>query len=288
MESKGLTLSFIIDAQSANYGESIGNVSSLKKFTRFDGNQYTYISRQALRYNIVNQLGWDNTKVINNQVVQFHPEATIIDYPEIDLFGYMKTISKKDENTAGGSTIRSAVCRLSNAVSLTPFESDVDFLNNMGLSKRINENNALAQSEIHDSLYTYTVTIDLDSVGIDNDLEIPNTEKAKRVKDLLKTLQYLYRDIRGRREKLSPIFVIGGIYDRKNPFFENSLKLKKDKLNVELIKSVLCDEEISKNTKVGYIKGFFENDSEIIEELNTKEISNFFNDLGTQVDEFYK
>lgn len=288
MESKGLTLSFIIDAQSANYGESIGNVSSLKKFTRFDGNQYTYISRQALRYNIVNQLGWDNTKVINNQVVQFHPEATIIDYPEIDLFGYMKTISKKDENTAGGSTIRSAVCRLSNAVSLTPFESDVDFLNNMGLSKRINENNALAQSEIHDSLYTYTVTIDLDSVGIDNDLEIPNTEKAKRVKDLLKTLQYLYRDIRGRRENLSPIFVIGGIYDRKNPFFENSLKLKKDKLNVELIKSVLCDEEISKNTKVGYIKGFFENDSEIIEELNTKEISNFFNDLGTQVDEFYK
>ena len=72
MENKGLTLSIIFEAESANYGESFGNISSLKKLSRGDGNSYSYISRQALRYNIINQLGWDNTKVSNaDKVVQF-------------------------------------------------------------------------------------------------------------------------------------------------------------------------------------------------------------------------
>ena len=54
MENKGLTLSIIFEAESANYGESFGNISSLKKLSRGDGNSYSYISRQALRYNIIN------------------------------------------------------------------------------------------------------------------------------------------------------------------------------------------------------------------------------------------
>lgn len=55
-EIKGLTATIVFQASSANYGESLGNVTSLKKLTRDGGYQYTYISRQALRYNIVNQL----------------------------------------------------------------------------------------------------------------------------------------------------------------------------------------------------------------------------------------
>ena len=55
MKNSGLTVTIVMQANSANYGESIGNVSSLKKLTRQGGNQYTYISRQALRYNIVEQ-----------------------------------------------------------------------------------------------------------------------------------------------------------------------------------------------------------------------------------------
>ena len=47
MKNSGLTSAIVMQANSANYGESIGNVSSLKKLTRQGGNQYTYISRQA-------------------------------------------------------------------------------------------------------------------------------------------------------------------------------------------------------------------------------------------------
>ena len=64
-----------------------------------------------MRYNIIQQLGWDDTPVDGKSgVVQFAPSATIQEYPEIDLFGYMKTSSKEEgKNEKGGALTRSAV-----------------------------------------------------------------------------------------------------------------------------------------------------------------------------------
>lgn len=284
MDKKGLTLTMVVDAASANYGEGVGNISQLKKMTRQGGEVYTYISRQAIRYNIVQQMGVDNTPVSDEQkVVQFAPSAKIDEYPEIDLFGYMKTIK-------GGQEIRSAVVRLSNAISLEPYKADTDFLNNMGLAKRGDFDNALAQSEIHKSLYCYTVTCDLDKVGIDEKakIEIPNEEKANRIVSLLETLEFLYRDIRGRRENLNPVFAIGGVYDRKNPYFEDRIKTYNQKLNVDLVKSVInsCD-DTKNNTVVGVLPGIFANDDEIKDELSVCSISDVFNELKKKVKEYY-
>ena len=156
----------------------------------------------------------------------------------------------------------------------------------MGLAKRIDANNSIAQSEIHKSYYAYTITIDLDKVGVDKDIEISEEEKKKRVKELLKTIEFLYRDIKGRRENLSPIFAIGGVYDRKNPFFENRIQVKNNKLNTSMLKEIInADEDISKNTKVGYIDGKFENNNEVKEELQTMKISEFFDGLIKKVEE---
>ncbi|MDT2425716.1 type I-B CRISPR-associated protein Cas7/Cst2/DevR [Enterococcus avium] len=220
--SKGLTMTMIFLAESANYGESLGNVATLKKITRGKGEQYTYISRQAIRYNIVEQLDEPLASLSaegsgTKQVIQFDQHATIDKYPEVDLFGYMKTA--KGDN----ALTRSAKVRLSNAVSLETYKGDTDFLTNMGLAKRLRENgdekamNSIAQSEIHRSFYRYTVTVDLDEIGIDRnvDIELSNEEKSRRVQKLLDTIQYLYRDIRGRRENLQPLFVVGGVYERK-------------------------------------------------------------------------
>ncbi len=282
MNKNGLTITMIFDASSANYGEGIGNISQLKKMTRSGGEVYTYISRQAIRYNIVQQMQIDNTPVDNAQkVVQFSPNTTIKDYPEIDLFGYMKT-------TKGGQSIRSAVVRLSNAISLEPYKSDTDFLNNMGLAKRSGLENALAQSEIHKSLYSYTITIDLDKIGIDDDIEIENSEKSERIIKLLDTIQFLWRDIRGRRENLNPLFAVGGIYERKNPYFEDRLKLTKNGLNAGLIKSVKesC-EDTQSNTLIGYVPGIFSNEEEIIKTLSPVSISEMFTKLKEEVRAYY-
>lgn len=283
MAKNGLTISMIFQAQSANYGEGVGNIAQLKKMSRTNGEVYTYISRQAIRYNIVQQMGIDNTPVDDKQkVVQFSPNTTITDYPEIDLFGYMKT----SKNTL----IRSAVVRLSNAISLEPYKSDMDFLNNMGLADRSNLPNALASSEIHNSLYAYTITIDLDKVGIDTngDIEISNEEKANRINSLLDTVQFLYRDIRGRRENMNPIFIIGGVYERKNPYFEDRLKISKKDLNVDILKSIVdsCN-DTKENTLVGYINGYFNNDKQIKETLNAQTVSEVFNKLKEEVVQYY-
>ncbi len=288
MKRCGFTISMIFLAESANYGEGIGNITTLKKMTRGNYEQYSYISRQALRYNIIQQLSWDYTPVHEkNKVVQFAPSATIADYPEIDLFGYMKTTAK-DGQEKGGAATRSAVVRLSNAIALEPYKSDLEFLTNMGLAKRQGFENAIAQSEIHRSYYTYTVSIDLERIGIDGEIEIAQEEKAKRVKELLDVLQYLYRDIKGRRENLSPLFIIGGRYRRKNPFFENRIKMQKNEINVNtLLEIIETDTDIKENTFVGVVSDVFDNDSDIKKKLSAKSVGETFKHLKEEVETYY-
>ncbi len=237
MDKKGLTFTAIFLAESANYGEGIGNVATLKKISRNRGEQYTYISRQAIRYNIVEQLGENKANVKaegsgDKKVVQFSAETTIKDYPELDFFGYMKTV--KGDNSKN----RSAIVRLSNAVSL-----------------------------------------------------IENEEKARRVNKLLDTISLLYRDIRGRREDLKPLFIIGGVYDIKNPFFENVVDVRNNKILVEKLTSGIYD-FIENDTAAGIVKEQFENDTELETELAKKNIKvlnvpEFFKQLKNKIGEYY-
>lgn len=301
MKRCGLTISVIFEAESANYGEGFGNITVLKKMTRGDGNVYTYISRQALRYNLVQQLNWNETPVKadgkgDKKVVQFHPDATIDKWPEIDLFGYMKTkaAKKRGENTSdsgntdepGGADTRPAVARLSHAVSLEPFQADMDFMTNIGVARRLEgANNSIAQSEIHRSLYSYTLTVDLDRVGVDGEIEIPVSERVRRVNDLLTAVQYLYRDIRGRRENLAPVFVVGGVYSRKNPFFENRLKVRRRRLDVDLLQESM--RPIHSETIIGSLAGVFDNEQQIRTELKADSIEEAFVHLRREVEEAY-
>lgn len=289
MNKKGLTASLIFEAESANYGEGVGNVTALKKISRGTGESYTYISRQALRYNMIQQMEEDKTPLdVDGSVIQFAANATIKDYAEIDLFGYMKT--KKP------ATTRAAVVRLSNAVSLESFNADIDFLTNKSLLDRYNkqggevkEGGNIAQAEIHKSYYAYTIAIDLDLVGKDGNIEISSEEKCARVNKLLDTIKFLYRDIKGRRENLSPIFAIGGVYDIKNPFFENKLKVKNNRVLTETIEGVYkMSPEIKASTYVGLINGVFNNDADIKEKLSSIDMGEFFNNMKAEVSKYYE
>lgn len=288
MKNKGLTLTVIFQAESANYGESVGNVASLKKISRGIGDQYTYISRQALRYNIAEQLGEELAPVKaegsgDKKVIQFSEEATIDKYPEIDFFGYLKT-----ERGSGGKK-RSAKVRLSHAISLEPFKGDLDFLTNKGQADKINENMNIAQAEIHRSYYRYTVTVDLEQIGEDEvyGISLDKGEKARRVKRLLDTIAFLYRDIRGRREDLKPLFIIGGVYDIKNPVFQNVVSVEDNYIKVDEIQGVLYD-SIKDDTYCGIVDGCFDNTREVKEKLQAVSVSEFFATLKKKVDDYYE
>ncbi|WP_369384601.1 type I-B CRISPR-associated protein Cas7/Cst2/DevR [Liquorilactobacillus sucicola] len=149
--------------------------------------------------------------------------------------------------------------------------------------------NSLANSEIHSSYYCYTLTADLDQIGIDvNDgTELENSEKSRRVTKLLDTIAYLYRDIRGRREDLKPLFIIGGVYDIKNPLFENIVKVEKNAIKVDsLVKSLTP--ALKKETFVGYIEDYFANDSEIKEKLDAQPVAQVIEGLKAKVADYYE
>lgn len=294
---KGLSITLVFKAQSLNYGEGIGNISELKKLTRGDGSVYTYASRQALRYDIVrlgNKMFDWNLQVVNKEkgTIQFDDALTIQDSEEMDLFGYMKT-AKND-----GSNIRSAAVRLSNAISLEDYKSDMDFLNNKGLADRINEFPNLANVEQHLSYYTYTITIDLEKIGKDGDVELFSDEKSRRVDQLLDVIKVLNREIRGREENLSPVFVIGGMYDINSPFFLGRIKLNgkngEFSIDTEMLKDTttltIGEQSIYDDTRVGMLKNVFKNENEIdaMFEGKTMNVEDFFKGLKEEVSEYYK
>lgn len=296
-KKKGLSITLVFKAQSLNYGEGIGNISELKKLTRGDGSVYTFASRQALRYDIVrlgNKMFDWNLEVVDKSkgTVQFKENLTIEDSEEMDLFGYMKT-AKND-----GSSIRSAAVRLSNAISLEDYKSDMEFLNNKGLADRIGEFPNLANIEQHLSYYTYTITIDLEKVGVDNTVETSNDEKIRRVNQLLDVVKVLNREIRGREENLSPVFVIGGMYNINSPFYLGRIKLTgKDgefNLDTEMLKDTstltIGETSIFEDTKIGILKNTFRNDKEVEEIFSGKvtNIEEFFKNLKEEVTQYYK
>jgi len=93
MNKGGLTISLIFDGMSLNYGEGLGIISELKKLSR-SGKLYTYLSRQAIRYDIYKMLKeyYDIAKdkeeplTRDQQVIQFKPEANVKDYEEVDRY----------------------------------------------------------------------------------------------------------------------------------------------------------------------------------------------------------
>ena len=42
MSKNGLTMTIVFVAESANYGEGLGNISNIKKMTRGNASQYSY------------------------------------------------------------------------------------------------------------------------------------------------------------------------------------------------------------------------------------------------------
>lgn len=267
---KTFTATFIVEAGSLNYGEGFGNISELKKFNRADGNMYTFASRQALRYDIVRLgnewFGW-NLDVVKEpkgkEPVQFLDSATIQDSVEMDLFGYLKTSKEPIK--------RAAVVRLSHAISLEPYNGDMEFLNNMGLANRVKKHPSLANIENHISYYAYTVTIDLDKVGIDlnNNIQLTDEQRFERVKQLLEILKLLSRHIRGRQENLSPLFVIGGVYNGANPLFQGRVQLKQGQIAIaplqEATELTFAGQPVKEQTHIGIVSGKFANEQEIRE-----------------------
>jgi len=179
LSGKYIVLDIVFYGSSLNYDQGAGNYQELKKITKWDGKQYSLVSRYALRYSLLEtaknlglwklaeashlQRAGEGEKTVIQPSINILLSGEILNYPEFDLFGYLIT------NT-NPQNAREAPVKISHAVSLTPYTYDSHFCGNLGLAKRMMAATGkmdpnLFTVEEHQTYYIYTVVIDVDRIG---------------------------------------------------------------------------------------------------------------------------
>lgn len=289
---KSITLTVVANITS-NYGEGLGNISSVQKIYK-NRKVYSIRSRESLKNAIMVQSGmYDalSTEVSKNVAQKkVNEELNAANCRALEG-GYM--------NTTGSTFIRKSSFYLTDAISCESFVNETRFHNNLYLaqnqavSKGINLQDLSKESglmpyqyEYDKSLKVYSITIDLDMIGKDENFaaEADNNEKSYRVNSILEAIENLNLIVKGNLDNAEPVFVVGGLSNRKTHYFENVIKVENEKL-------VLSDdlkEKISSEYSVALLKSnVFNNQAEIIKELQPKSIVTFFNELKSEVKNYY-
>ena len=290
--AKSLTLTYLTPVSFASLNGSdkeADNISSIKKIS-VGTEQLPYVSSQAVRRALRNQLEVLNRTLSEGvSASQAKGAATTeqkpADYIDDDLFGYMGTETGAD-GAKGKSTKRTSVVRVSPLIAQNPYMGDLDFgTNYMGVKAGGDPN--IFETEIHSGMYRGTILIELDRVGSGDgfDTDIDNKEKAARVKDLLTAIKNLWASGRQTRflADISPKFVAAAMLKTKNPIFLESIQVKGNVLNTEMIKETLSDYSAETVASViGMRNGVF-----VGEVDNSKSIGDAFDEMKNWIDEYY-
>ncbi len=292
MKKKSLTLTVVANMTS-NYSEGLGNIASVQKVFR-NRKVYTIRSRESLKNAIMVQSGmYDDLQTEENGATQklANKELNASNCRALEG-GYM--------NTKGTTNIRKSSFYLTDAISCESFVNETRFHNNLYLAtnlakaKNINLQEKAGdaglmpyQYEYDKSLKVYSITIDLEMIGKDEnfDKEADNKEKADRVNSILDAIENLSLTVKGNLDNAEPVFVVGGLSDRKTHYFENVVKVKEDRLVVS--KDLV--EKVAKGYNVGLLKGqTFINEGEIEEKLNPMSVMSFFDKLREDVNAYFE
>lgn len=291
---KALTITYLtpVSFASLNGGDKeADNISSIKKIA-MGVDQYPYVSSQAIRRALRNQLevlGWPLSEGATATIkkgaatTQQEPDKYIDD----DLFGYMGTESAA-EGKKGKSTRRTSVVRVSPLISLTPYQGDLDFgTNYMGVKAGGDPN--IFETEIHSGLYRGSILVELDRVGCGDgfEIELPSTEKAKRVIGLLNAVKNLW--VPGRQSRyladVSPKFIAAAMMRTKTPIFLESVKVDDNgAITARMVQETIKDyqDEIAASV-IGVRTGAFNGEID-----GAVTIGDAFNTMVKWVDQYYR
>jgi len=282
--AKALTLTYLTPVSFASLNGSdkeADNISSIKKIS-VGTEQLPYVSSQAVRRALRNQLltmGHLQCEVVkpNESKAPVHSAGKPNEYIEDDLFFFFYAKERRQ---------RTSPVRVSPLISFQKYEGDLDFGTNY-MGKQIGAEPSIIETEMHSGLYRGTVLIELDRIGSGDgfDKDIDNEEKAARVKDLLTAIKNLWASGRQSRflADISPKFVAAAILKTKNPIFLESIQVKGNVLNTEMIKETLSDYSAETVASViGMRNGVF-----VGEVDNSKSIGDAFDEMKNWIDEYY-
>lgn len=293
MNNKGLTLTVVANMTS-NYGEGLGNIGSIQKVYK-NGKSYAIRSRESMKNAIMTQSG-----MYDDLVVDVDKGVTQKAVSEASNAANCRALEGGYMNTSGVTKIRKSSFYLTDAIAYEPFVNETRFHNNLFLAQtsakqqgiNLQEKSKEAglmpyQYEYDKSLKRYSLTIDLDKIGLDENFgtEADTEEKINRVNSILEAVKNLSLTVRGNLDNAEPLFIVGGIGDKKTHYFENVVA-------VETRKLIIHDDLVNKLNEgyfVGLLEGDnFSNENEIIEKLNPKSIGEFFKDLKVEVKNYYE
>lgn len=294
MKNKAVTLTVIANMTS-NYGEGLGNAASVQKVYK-NQREYATRSRESLKNAICVQAGlYDDLETSLDKAMQkkVTEELNAATCRALEG-GYM--------STQGMTYVRNSSFYLTDAIAVDSFINELRFHNNLYLaSTHAKANNLSIQNDAKDtglmpyqyeydkSLKVYSITIDLEQIGKDENFhtEASEEEKAARVISILDAIANLTLTVKGNLDNAEPLFVIGGLSRRKTHFFENVVKVKRNCLVLEEgIKEKLCSDQ--GDFKVGVLKcGQLDNEDAIVRELHAVSTEAFFKALKDDVAAYF-
>lgn len=277
-----------VNVASLNGSEGTGgNVTEMKKISSANGEEFAYVSGQALRRyfkETIVQLGERITEVSEKGEPTFRDEnGKYIDldkklkdvkdmafktFVDLDLFGYMFP--------NGGR--RWSPIKVTPLISILPYQGEYDYLTRKQKPKKENEKSGnIVQIEI-DTLNFMRGNIMINTSHIGNEVdeytydvrEILNSdEKSQRLNIFLDAIKNFNGGAKQSRnlEDISPKFIIIAKQKTGNPFLLNSLDVDIDgNINIENIKEAIEDNDVE-SISIGISKGIFNNENEIREQF---------------------
>lgn len=292
MKKKSLTLTVIANMTS-NYSEGLGNISSVQKVYK-NRAVYSIRSRESLKNALMVQSGmYEDLRTVVSGATQKNvtPELNASNCRALEG-GYMCTVAD--------TYVRNSSFYLTDAISTESFVNETRFHNNLYLATNYAKANGLNvqvnagtvglmpyQYEYEKSPKVYSITIDLEKIGKDENFkqEAGAVEKYERVKCILEAVQNLSLVVKGNLDNAEPMFIIGGLSERKTHYFENVVKTEQGAL-------ILGEDLITKKKKgfrCALLRGDnFTNEEEILKTLQPISMEEFFDSLIREVKEYYQ
>jgi len=284
-----LNIAYIIkvNVASLNGGEGTGgNVTVMKKIANAKGEEFAYVSGQALRRYLKEtllQLGARITEVNEKGEPTFriddkgttvdlnnlknwntHKETAFKKFVDLDLFGYMFPQASR----------RWSPVKVTPLISILPYKGEYDYLTRKQKPKKDGDKSGnIVQVEI-DTLNFMRGNIMINTAHIGNEIDeydydvtplLSDDEKVERLNILLEAIKNFNGGAKQARnlEDISPKFIVIAKQKTGNPFLLNALDVDEEgNINIENIKEAINDNSVESLT-IGIAKGIFANEEEV-------------------------
>lgn len=257
---RGLTLTMVVKfTGTPSMGEGLGGNINPMKVLPTDMGDFAYLSpsailKQPLMEYFVKEKKWEfefgkNINIAPKKRVTDKPPLQITSFadsdPFADIFGYLFTRKKtakgkkeesKEEGPESEETLeetrkRKSPLAVSYAIGLMGFKNCLDYRSNLGiveLSGSQGEGQMIFQREIDMNYFVYTLNLDLQRIGRednkDKDNEATVDDKLERVQAILEAIPYIAIHRNGALVgTLRPHLVVGGVFEKKFPYFIDSI-----------------------------------------------------------------